>query len=546
MLPYGNQMSPIQNVDFSDLLPSTYPNTPRNQMVKFNNSWLFVEEKGEEFIYLVAYRAMLFKCVHTEKGYDFGGSKPAYPGDAGTPWGHGWGTEPCEEAPVEGYVPGKRSQRYFDGIGISRISLPKGDGGDPGYGLKVLQDQIIENSDGYEDPRLFWEGSKIMLHVHRFHPDGVRAARNPESYHEDGPKYQKNWGPKKNDRRLCVKCVELLEEKEKFKLGDEFFYGLNEANSIEKNFGFFTSGNRLNAVYGVSEKQRSLSVLRETERVGPYIAVARTQSDMKQDDCFARLEDYAEPLLPAPNTLVFSSGSPLIRSGEKRLLGIGHVKIRHSWPKYIMQLALKCLEKASENKSSEGISADQLLSWVKEKSSIVDSVLEERSRNTAVEAKIADFKTNGFFNSSIAPIFADLVCQSKCVEVCELGKICRPRTLVKDTVFLHTSRFYLSFFYEISENENTYSLTRFSGSFLLTDLEDAFTGGCFLQFATGLTTAGEDYLISYGENDHRSCVSKISGQKVNALLKHDAANFSPENYRFYIENARKIQLPLNA
>ncbi len=540
MLP--DRLKALQNVDFSDLLTATYERAPRNQVIKFNNSWFLKEESVTELTYLVAYRAMIFKCVLTASGLSFGGTKPAYPGDVGTPWGHGWRIGPAVAAPKEGFVPIRRERRFFDGVGIAQVTLSKADMGKPGYGLRVQYDQIIKNSDGYEDPRLFRYKDKTMLHVHRYHPDSMRAALRAEDYADIGHSEEEEWALEINGQRLCVKCVELLEDQGVFSLGKEYFYGLNSSESTEKNFGFFYEDERLNAVYGVSTKHNNLSILKETETRQCYIKTESMTGTPGRDDCFFRIEEYWRTLLPGNPPAVFSSSSPLVPNSKNSWIGLGHVKIRHGWPLFIMQRALNCMRNVMNLTKKEPVSARQLLDWTKSSRSIVSQAVAKSIEGLKHSDTLKEYTDTDFFESAIAPIFAELVCQSKKKVSCHLGKIIRLSDKPEMHVFLHGHCFYLSFLYEVTRDEEAYSLTRFSDAFLLTDLEDPHSSACFLQFATGLTRAGNDYLISYGENDHRSCMSVLPRNEVTNLLRHKPEGFSPKHYRLYIEKAKKVLL----
>ncbi len=579
MLPESSDIksTPLSACDFSDLLTATLPGIPRARVVKFNNSWLYIPEESTEKdkdIYLVAYRAMVYRyyLLGTEDG--FAPNLPSVPGVSGTPWAHGWGS-PFGNAIEEATVPEDRHGRYFDGIGIAKIevgtSLPK----KGGLSVKVLSDQIIENSDGYEDPRIFWYKKKVMIHAHRFHPDITRGAGRPSEYpgkrksitRDETPGLEGVKLPKPSEAEqmrakhalikrfinqektgfmrldeLRIKVAELKSDSSGFSLENEVFYGLNASQKFEKNFGFFEHKGLLNAIYDVAPYNKAAAFMEECERYPGHIKVKMTESADPGADCFLKLQNYLEHLVLEQSDFQFSTGSPLIPTSENHWLGIGHVKFDHKPLMTIMRAAYECMLDRIKWRQIRTVTAESLLKWCTSNQDIVfnymaDTILTNylagRPDRAAGRQKIFSF-----FKTGLARISAELICHHRSVRICKAEHGQPVPIDSKRAIFLHPDSFYFNFLYEVSSTPNGYRIKRFSDAFVLTDPDDP----CFLQFATGLATTPDGYLISYGENDHRACMTEMYAERVEALLKHGTRDFRPKSYDFHIEEIQKSVL----
>ncbi len=539
MLPDSQtpRFNSLCSTDFTDLLTATLSTVPRRHMIKFNNSWLVEEETETDLTCLIVYRAIAFKCVYTQSGLVFASSKPGHPGDVGTPWGHGWNVRPGGCATLEAIVPRERVGRFFDGIGIAKISLKKDEFGQTGGGITVLSDRIISNTDGYEDPRIFRWKDKIMVHAHRYHPDVPRCVADASAY---VTKKQVKAGETFPEAiRLCMKVAELKTTSNGFRLENEFFYGLAKSQNIEKNFGFFSDQETLNAVYGVAFSEKTLTIMTEDKIDAPHISVNKVISKDKGDTCFHRIEKRCNAWFPIESAVMFSSSSPLIPTSRNRFLGVGHVKIAHKFPILMMTGALKKMREMLNLNPCARVSVDDFLGWMAKNPTTVEMTLREK---VVQAAGLTELIKTDFFQSTLARLYAELVCQDREVLTCKLGDITRLDAPAQSYAFLHNIYTYLTYFYEIVQEGEDYHLRRFSDAFLLTELQSSVEGPCFLQFATGLARIKDGYLISYGENDHKCCVSMMSESKVETLLRHNADQFKSQDYAFYIEASKKVIL----
>ncbi|GEM_PF-2859254 len=594
MLPDSGELNsaPLSSYDFSDLLTATITNVPRELIVKFNNSWLYYPKEGKEQgkdIYLVACRAIVYRYYLLGMPNGFAPNLPTVPGIAGTPWAHGWGC-PYGKATEEATVPEDRHGRYFDGIGIAKVeigksSLKKGD-----LSVRVLSDQIIENTDGYEDPRIFWHKGKVMIHAHRFHPDITRATRSPKDYPLVDPvnaqaaeggedeipglgriditkqteeqrvmdailkrqelihqeEIGRNPGNPLND--LCVKVAELVSGPTGYRLENEFFYGLNATQTFEKNYGFFEQKGLLNAIYGVAPYNKSTTFLREIGRKPCHVHVEKKEMICPGADCFVKLQTFLRHGMLNQTEVLFSTGSPLIPTKEDTWLGIGHVKFEHNFVISVMKAAYECFLNNVGWKQARSVTGEKLIQWCVSHFDVVCQYLEEAilkeyfanvSKKTLSSQKETVFrKILSFLKTGLAKIGADLICHRRPLRIC--GSRHKQFACVdsKIAIFLHPHCFYFNYLYEVRNTENGYRVERFSDAFLLTEPGDP----CYLQFATGLATTPDGYLISYGENDHRACVAGMTAGKVRELLIHSTTNFRPESYDFHIEEVQKSVL----
>ncbi len=562
------------NIDFTAQLPATLPGVNRNQVVKFNNSWVRVGQNGNNVQFLVAYRAMVHKVQDQQGAWVFANPAPQFPGQAGTPWGSGWGY-PVGQAILEGQVPDGRGGRYFDGVGIARIQIDINNLGNPAQAFQVIGDEIIPNTDGYEDPRIFEANGRYFIHSHRYQPDSFRGAPGPQH------RIYKGYAPARipwvpgdintQQKSLFVKITEVEFRNNRFWLGPEFYYGSNVSSNFEKNYGFFLDGDTLCAVYGVTPNNRPFTMLRAIRGLGGqavhdfprgnrFIAEEFQPNTDPQTgnarDCFLRLQQYYASFFPGPAPTVFSSSGPLIwDAGFQRWQGVGHVKVMHAnYLAYIRQIATCALAAGQaanfQNGPQDMNGAYQALMNNNNYVTAVGQYLVQNP-NTAQQyvanylngvtggnlqpGQVADADRNTFINA-IRSNFVRGSLSRRIIEAYSLQQgnvspwqgnlLPNPRQQNDNRVIFHPSCFYYSFFYEIEAN--TYRLNRFSHSFLVYDQNNP----AFLQFASNLARAGGNYLMSFGQDDNRTKVFQLTAQQYDNAMVHDATNFAPANYEF--------------
>ncbi len=350
--------------DFTDKLTATLPNVPREHIIKFNNSWILDDEDAKLCHYIVVYRALVYK-IDVDGHWEFANPAPKFPGQQGTPWCAGW-AGPVGSAAAAGKIPEDRGGLYFDGVGVARISL-KRSGVEPISSLENLQaleesiiiksDQIILESDGLEDPRVFrWNGD-YYLHTHSKLPSIARGQPAPEQpvYTGYSPNRRLMIEDEKNHTRkgLYVKITRLNEKNDNWSLDQSFFFGSNLSLNYEKNFGFFEERGILNAVYSVGHNGRPFTLFLgmlagdkqvcqkftrdmhlPTEEIQPNI---KTNASPNTDSLKKIQNDYNKILL-AP-CLVMSNSAPLLENkGKGTWIGVGHARIDHESVQRMMDL----------------------------------------------------------------------------------------------------------------------------------------------------------------------------------------------------------------
>ncbi|MEP3244900.1 MAG: hypothetical protein ABJN40_12130 [Sneathiella sp.] len=541
----------MQKIDFTDLLTATVPGIPRANLIKFNNSWLHLETNADASVYLVAYRALAYRDEKNSKGDWAFATPPIYQGMQGTSWAAGW-CRPKGNANKEAQVPEGRYMCYFDGVGIAKIEVQKKTDDPSDFTVVVLDDYILENTDGYEDPRLFrseQEPDKIYLHAHRRHPDPVRKAGDfpiansskeilAESV-KDGPK-------------IFVKVIELKKSENKYSKGNEFFYGLNHSQIVEKNYGFFIEEGGLNAVYSVASYGLPLTLFRHMLSDGPKemssLLVDRYQPHLLQytnssiREGIPELQAYFEINTPSYETVMFSTGGPLIKSNDdKHWIGAGHVKIHYPTFFNIIGLIWKSYKKFTKAKFFEGekiytdivdfFASDAV---VKKTLNIVASDLNQKKTQIKEDDMKAFFMTIpvGFLKH---PIFKFLVSfysdhddQMLRIEFCKNAQ--QEEFASGSKLILHPDTLYLTFLYEINDSDGYWALNRFSDAFVYTDPAKP----CMLQFATNLAKYADGYLMGIGENDFRSSAIFMTENEVEELLRHKPKDFLVTDYDFKI------------
>lgn len=562
-------------LDFTDKLEATLTGVPRKHVVKFNNCWLHLDTGPETQLrdqkFLVVYRAMVHK-VKGPNGWQFAEPAATLPGQAGTPWGGAW-RGPVGPAVTEGEVPPERGERYFDGIGVAKVQLKYRNWI---WSVKVLSDQIIENSDGYEDPRIFRVAGQIYVHSHRYQPDRMRKAPTPRHLVFDGfPPQRKPYIPGETDtpeRSLFVKINALKETGPgQYELGQESFYGTNITQRIEKNFGFFEENGYLNAVYGPTPHGRPFTVflaIKPTVLNQPgvpgsdnTIPVAEVRPNIDKSysdnaDSFYCLRDVYDNYVPGRGNILISSGSPLIKNAQGKWQGVGHVKIRReriysflcslftSLTEIIAELTATPVKKVTGAKVVEFVNEPQykakMLSYIQQHPNAGYAQLSRflfnkmgLSRNEVpdvVRHELVNYQRALIHNFIKTPLayFVDLE-MSKPHTLRWENRITSDRSRGVDnrnTYHPHCS--YLSFFYEIDNFEGGHRLLRFSDAFIVDDETNYHS----LQFATGLSRSKDYYIMSYGDGDNRAKLFVLSQDRFELMMRHKAEEFLPRNFKF--------------
>ncbi len=538
----------MQKIDFTDLLTATLSGVPRANLIKFNNSWLHLKTNTDASVYLVAYRALAYKDEKNSKGEWEFAKTPVYQGMQGTPWSVGW-VPPEGNAEKEARVPKDRYMRYFDGVGFAKIEVRKKGNGLPGFTVSVLEDYILEDTDGYEDPRIFRDEQvpdKIYLHAHRRHPDPVRKAGDfPIANSSRGILIESV----KDGPKIFVKVIELKKSENKYSKGKEFFYGLNQSQILEKNYGFFVENGGLNAVYSLASYGLPLTLFRHMLSDGPkeknslqveaYHPHLLANSFIR--DGFPELQAYFEINMPDYECVVFSNGGPLIKSDDgKGWIGVGHVKIHYPTFYKIIKSIWACYEELVKFKYFEG---EQIFTdivdffasdpAVKKTLNSLASLVNQGGLTATDEEKSffatipADFLKHPLFKLLIS-FYRDHSAQMLFIK---FGHIMKEEEFASGSkVLMHDSAHYFTFLYEIDDMDGGWALNRFSDAFVYTDP----TKPCMLQFATNLAKHKDGYLMGIGENDFRSSVIFVTKNEVEELLRHKPKDFLVTDYDFKI------------
>jgi len=542
----------MQIIDFTDQIDATLPDVPVENLVRFNNSWLLLGEREQCADYLVAYRAMTYKRKGPAKldgTFDWVFPEPpTFPGAHGTPWGEGW-RGPVGDAEQEACVPKGRGGCYFDGVGLAEITVTTDADTPTGLSLIVTKNYILENTDGYEDPRLFYSDEqkrKISLHVHRKHPQKERGVYTYPSLVPSSAIFKTlNKAP----FFLCVEVVQLHKEEEKYEKDLEYFYGLNIAEPIEKNFGFFFESGRLHAVYGVAPYGRPMSILQGKELLlsddgksatMPVSPCLPASFDGKQNlDCFSAIQDYYNQSMKC-SVLRFSSSGPLIKRG-KRWLGVGHVTVAYSLFNDALGIITGTYNVLLREEQIKPIAPELAIQKLLKNTLVLMSILSFLQNEVKTKTKIGNYQITkqlkAFFEG-----FPLLICQSRLfsmiafifdnynedILVSRMGTPTDKDSVKEDTVFFHPAAFYFSFLYEIEKKGGTWSIAQFSDAFICTDPSKPR----LLQFPTNLAKCPGGYLLGIGENDHHSSVIHISDKEVEILLCNLAKNFQVSDFDF--------------
>lgn len=559
----------MQNIDFTKYLTATIGDAPRDCVIKFNNCWLAIEGGGDVGAngkqFLVVYRAMVIKIQDASSGeWTFANPTPTLPGDLGTPWENGWGG-PVGQALEEGRIPSGRGGRYFDGIGVAEVELVLKSGT---WSINVHRDQIIENSDGYEDPRIFRLAGKIYIHSHRFQPDSLRKIKGPQHTVYDGfPPHRKEHRPceiRSDTPSLFVKLNELSKgDSGNWTLGVGSFYGTNVTQCMEKNFAFFEDAGHLSAVYGVAPYGRPFTILRSENRIDQLelnddgseanISVEEFQPNTGSDgshrtDSFFKLSSFYNRYFPISSAVAFSSCSPLLKTTDGKWLGVGHIKVSREFIyQYILSLFDdmkevfcgingKRLDQLNEDEFHEFVQSTGYCDLVEKRlkskpytglagfKSFLQNALpiSEADLDSAANGKLHVYQfalMNNFFTTPLSEFV--------------LTEMAKPnQTLLRhdsddwetDNRY-HQSASCLNFFYEINED---YELCRFSDAFIVEDKADYHS----LQFAVGLSRCENNYLMSYGDGDNRAKLLILPDARFKEMMRHKANTFNPQNFEF--------------
>ncbi len=555
----------VFNIDFTNRLPATLPGVPRNQVVKFNNSWVHIGQGPTVniFEYLVVYRAMVHKVGGPPA---FAAPPPTLPGQLGTPWAANWGL-PTGNADLEGQVPDGRGGRYFDGIGVAYIQIDITNG-NPGAAINVVVDQIMLNSDGYEDPRIFEANGRYFIHSHRYQPDSFRGVSGPDHRVYTGyAPYRTPFEPDNIDREnraLFVKITELELRGNMPFLGQEFYFGSNVSTEQEKNYGFFMDGDTLCAVYGVAPNDRPFTILRAVRglggqavnqfpRSGRFLVEEFQPNTLTDTDSFLQIQEMYKSLIPGEPVTVFSSSGPLIWNvGLNRWQGVGHVKVKHVliW-NYMEQLSSAAHEVANTTDFAATVTANA--------NAACTALMTDDAFVAAVRAYLVnnlDFVypyVNNYLGMAPTPEDRDkfisalnrgLIRSSLFRRVAEAytlpqghvspwqnNLLANPRLPTDTRVIFHPSCFYFSFFFEL--DANNYQLNRFSNAFLVYDPANPH----FLQFAANLAPLGPGFVMGFGEDDNRTKFLYLDATEYNDGMAHTAGpTFHPVNFEFVLNN----------
>ena len=538
------------NVDITDRLPATINGVNRNLVVKFNNSWVHVSDNGHDHDYLMVYRAM----VH----HPFANPAPTLPGQDGTPWAFGW-APPVGNAVHEGQVPAVRTGRYFDGVGIAHVRITDNQN-DPANAINVLHDVILDDTDGFEDPRIFHANGQYYLHSHRYQPATVWAAPAPEVdvFRTRGDRQEPIVPDEGGNRSLFVKINELNVDiaNNAYTLGQGYFYGLNRSTNFEKNYGFFEDGGGIGAVYGLSQGGSPLTVFSSYAicRGGIYCIA----HEPNPGDWVLRTQTYInEMMLRNFSVVMFSSSGPMIgNNANNSLAGVGHVKIFHrrilAYAELLSQMVAHiALETLGRNFANATAAYDAYRAD--------DQFAQAVRGGLQNHPEMCDRLIAGFVGVDVGAVTADdrnriTLCfdrqflRSSLVNLVVSAYGVQPGHIMPwagnllpnpynggDVIF-HPQCFYLSFFYEIAQNDKR--LVRMSDAFLIYDNNNPR----FLQFAENLAVCGNGLIMGFGEDDNRVKLFSLSQDEYNNAMIHTAQNFAPQNYRFNVVDVAQTVL----
>ncbi len=543
-------------LEITDKLSATLPGIERKHVMKFNNSWLLIRKDESRWFYLVAYRATVFVHSNDKNGIKYFGDAPKYQGMSGTVWGEGWNCSAVGQDPEkEGCVPSGRTGRYFDGIGIAQVELDATQLSKGSEAIRVLADQILENTDGYEDPRVFSCGEgNFYLHAHRAQP-----VNNPPFRQLP---IRKDWSKRGGDDRfdnpdvheLLVKVIRLNCKNEKFTRAEEFYYGLDYSQYCEKNFGFFFDQDRLNAIYGLGFISSGFTVLLGEQgglinaKDNDHLEVERRQPQGKRQpvdrECFLALEDYFYKALKSKQrTMLFSSSGPLIQREDGCWIGVGHVKVNH---KALGGVILMLIDRLANARPEDWLDRKTILAALMQDEQLVkdtihkicnDSVVDLFNYLVAMPPGFTDLRESfknidpGFLQGSLFKLLGEILIRSdEVLHVNAMDSVVYSEAELIDKIILHSSWMYFSFLYELEGAEKDYCLKRFSDAFIVTDPERPR----MLQFATNLAPGPSGYVIGVGENDHHASVIVLEAEELERCLKHHPGQFDPRDYSFSV------------
>lgn len=533
--------------DFTNKLTATLSDVPRKHVIKFNNSWLLLNNTEQQVHFLVAYRAIVFKNRLLKDGPEFASSQPTVPGHPGTPWGEGWQVGPKGNATEEGRVPEGRCGRYFDGVGLAEITVDFGNLSDLENSVKVTKDIILENSDGYEDPRIFTDGKSYYLHCHRAHPD---TARGVTDHPEDLPVIEKIKLDEAKRAALCVKINRLKATDGKYALGDEFYFGIEKSRGMEKNFGFFFEKDYLNTVYGVAPGGKNYTVFHsEPKKISQCKSGANIPVSMLMPhkapvssinlECFMRLEQYYLDSFMTDALVIpvqFSSSGPLIETKDGKFLGVGHVKVAY----FEFFGLLKQLIKTAKQRHPYQFTTDQqafaelMNNRVLVEMTLWSLIMGDDTKKDSM-GKYVNSVPPEFYQSSLFQLFGTYLLNEENWRPAYSGNALE-NPLVKNAgkSIMHWDCQYFSFLYEIEDSDHGNMLCRFSNSFLISHPNEPLS----LQYATNLTPCPNGYMMGIGENDFRATAAFLQKEEVDEMLQHKADNFSVRDYKFEVITTR--------
>ncbi|NIZ01252.1 hypothetical protein [Thalassospira lucentensis] len=551
------------NIDLTNLLTATIANVNRANVIKFNNSWVHAGTNNNVHDFVMVYRAMVY--------HPFANPAPVLPGQNGTPWAAGW-LGAIGNANVEATVPIGRTDRYFDGVGVAHIQIDTTQNV-PQNAINVVNDTILENTDGFEDPRIFRAYGQYYLHSHRYQPDPTRAAPAPADpvYDVQGNVVQPAAG-----HVLCVKVNELTIDlvNHQHALGPGRFYGLNVSTQMEKNYGFFEKNGYLCAVYGLTQQGNPLTVFQtqQNANTGNALFATAVNDDLRCNSAHPNpgsmvldVENYINDMLPGAAPLVmFSSSGPLIPNpaNNNTRIGVGHVKIIHpvlySYTWFLADLIVLIASPGQANipnrpmdgpaaiaayRNNNGF-ADLVDQYFAVNSTCGDTLFAQRFGRVAIPADnqaVLNALQRRLLRSSLADVVLTARNNANGIVMpwgnnrfaWATGILANP---AGNDLILHPMAFYFSFFYELDMNND--SMVRLSNAWLVHDQANP----AYLQFAENVAPLGGDLIMGFGENDNRVKFWRLSGNEYNQKMIHIPQNFNPANFQFLRQGIQQTVL----
>ncbi|AXO15684.1 hypothetical protein [Thalassospira indica] len=551
------------NIDLTNLLTATITNVNRANVIKFNNSWVHAGTNNNVHDFVMVYRAMVY--------HPFANPAPVLPGQAGTPWAAGW-RGATGNATVEATVPNVRTNRYFDGVGVAHIQIDTTQNV-PQNAIAVVNDTILEDTDGFEDPRIFSAYGQYYLHSHRYQPDPTRAAPAPADpvYDDQGNVVQAVAG-----NTLCVKVNELTIDlvNHQHALGPGRFYGLNVSTQMEKNYGFFEKNNYLCAVYGLTQRGNPLTVFQTQQNgnSGNALFATAVNGDLRCNSTQPNsggmvldVENYINDMHPGAMPLVmFSSSGPLIPNpaNNNTRIGVGHVKILHpilyKYASFLADLILHIASPGQANIPNPPANRSAAITAYRNNNGFADSVdqyfaahlgcgdnlFAQSYNNPATQADrtaVLNALQRRLLRSSLADVVLTAWNDANGIVMpwgnnrfaWATGILANP---AGNALILHPMAFYFSFFYELDMNND--SLVRLSNAWLVHDQANP----AYLQFAENVAPLGGDLIMGFGENDNRVKFWRLSGNEYNQKMIHVPQNFNRADFQFLRQGIQQTVL----